>query len=53
MKLNILEEGMIGGEKEIRTPGPEKPDNGFRDRRLRPLSHLSVPMMMEDIICLL
>ena len=31
-----------GGEGGIRTPDREfKPDNGFRDRRFRPLSHLS------------
>lgn len=28
------------GEKGIRTPGPVK-DNGFQDRRIRPLCHLS------------
>ena len=28
------------GEGGIRTPGPRK-DNGFQDRRYRPLSHLS------------
>ena len=30
-----------GGERGIRTPEREYPVNGFRDRRLRPLSHLS------------
>ncbi len=29
------------GERGIRTPGPVK-DNGFQDRRFRPLSHLSL-----------
>ena len=28
------------GERGIRTPGPVR-DNGFQDRRFRPLSHLS------------
>jgi len=30
-----------GGEGGIRTHGTVKPHNGFRDRRLRPLGHLS------------
>jgi hypothetical protein len=29
-----------GGERGIRTPG-EFPHNGFQDRRLKPLGHLS------------
>ncbi len=29
-----------GGERGIRTPGPVT-DNGFQDRRIRPLCHLS------------
>ena len=32
-----------GGESGIRTHGGGSPHNGFRDRRLKPLSHLSVP----------
>ena len=31
-----------GGESGIRTHGGGSPHNGFRDRRLKPLSHLSV-----------
>ena len=30
----------VGGERGIRTPGPVK-INGFQDRRIRPLCHLS------------
>jgi hypothetical protein len=30
----------LGGERGIRTPGPVT-DNGFQDRRIRPLCHLS------------
>ena len=33
---------LYGGEGGIRTHGPFQ-DNGFRDRPIRPLSHLSVP----------
>ena len=33
---------MPGGESGIRTHGGGSPHNGFRDRRLKPLSHLSV-----------
>ena len=29
------------GEGGIRTPGPPEADNGFRDRRNRPLCHFS------------
>lgn len=29
------------GERGIRTPGPPMTDNGFRDRRIQPLCHLS------------
>ena len=29
------------GEKGIRTPGARKEHNGFRDRPVRPLRHLS------------
>jgi hypothetical protein len=32
--------GMLGGERGIRTPGPVTV-NGFQDRRIRPLCHLS------------
>ena len=31
----------LSGEAGIRTLGPPQADNGFRDRRFRPLSHLS------------
>ncbi len=37
-KLLII--SLIGGERGIRTPGPVK-INGFQDRRIRPLCHLS------------
>ena len=32
---------MCGGEGGIRTPGRGLPANGFQDRRIRPLCHLS------------
>lgn len=32
----------VSGEKGIRTLGPQKEVNGFRDRPVRPLRHLSV-----------
>ena len=32
---------LFSGERGIRTPGPLL-DNGFQDRRIRPLCHLSV-----------
>ena len=32
----------ISGEWGIRTPGPAKQDNGFRDRPDRPLRQLSI-----------
>lgn len=31
---------LLRGERGIRTPGPVK-DNGFQDRRIKPLCHLS------------
>jgi hypothetical protein len=31
---------LVGGERGIRTPGPVTV-NGFQDRRIRPLCHLS------------
>ena len=31
----------LGGEGGIRTPGTSKRHNGFRDRRIQPLCHLS------------
>ena len=37
-----------GGESGIRTHGGEAPNNGFRDRRLRPLSHLSAKIRKAD-----
>ena len=40
--LPILYALLDGGEGGIRTHGPFQ-DNGFRDRPIRPLSHLSVP----------
>ena len=40
MKKTILLQG-LGGKRGIRTPGPVK-INGFQDRRIRPLCHLSV-----------
>ena len=39
MKKTILLQG-LGGKRGIRTPGPVK-INGFQDRRIRPLCHLS------------
>lgn len=38
LKINKLES--LRGERGIRTPGPVK-INGFQDRRIRPLCHLS------------
>lgn len=32
---------LLSGETGIRTLGPAKQDNGFRDRPVRPLRHLS------------
>ncbi len=32
---------IFSGERGIRTPGPLR-DNGFQDRRIRPLCHFSV-----------
>src|SRR5581483_852198 len=34
-----------GGEGGIRTPGTDEPYNGFRDRRIQPLCHLSGPII--------
>lgn len=39
-----------GGGSEIRTHGPPEADNGFRDRRLRPLSHSSAAESSEGIL---
>jgi anti-sigma B factor antagonist len=38
-----------GGEGEIRTPGTLRP-NGFRDRRIQPLCHLST-QIFKEIYC--
>ena len=42
LKKNPMSIGFsfFGGERGIRTPGPVK-INGFQDRRIRPLCHLS------------
>ena len=39
--VSILTRSFSGGKRGIRTPGPVK-INGFQDRRIRPLCHLSV-----------
>ena len=41
---------MSGGESGIRTHGRGDPYNGFRDRRLKPLSHLSLAGSLQDIL---
>jgi hypothetical protein len=38
----------IGGERGIRTPGPVTV-NGFQDRRIRPLCHLSAAKVIQQI----
>ena len=39
-KEGLLNEDPLSGERGIRTPGPVTV-NGFQDRRIRPLCHLS------------
>ena len=39
-KAGFLNENPLSGERGIRTPGPVTV-NGFQDRRIRPLCHLS------------
>lgn len=39
----------FGGERGIRTPGPVTV-NGFQDRRIRPLCHLSAAKVRVQII---
>ena len=39
----------FGGESGIRTHGGGDPHNGFRDRRLKPLSHLSVTPIVAHL----
>ena len=41
-KASAEEASLIGGEGGIRTPGRLQTFNGFQDRRIRPLCHLSV-----------
>jgi hypothetical protein len=41
MACHSLAQQMNGGESGIRTHDPGLTDNGFQDRRYRPLSHLS------------
>ena len=42
---------LVGGERGIRTPGPLTV-NGFQDRRIRPLCHLSAAnVVRESQIC--
>ena len=48
-QINTLGE-CYGGEGGIRTPGPLTV-NGFQDRRIRPLCHLSVRRSLQDIEC--
>ena len=38
-----------GGEGGIRTPGRDKPYNGFRGRRFQPLSHLSKKRFLQEV----
>jgi hypothetical protein len=38
----------VGGERGIRTPGPLTV-NGFQDRRIRPLCHLSAAKVRVEI----
>ena len=38
-----------GGERGIRTPGPVTV-NGFQDRRIRPLCHLSMAKIQVDVL---
>ena len=40
---------LVGGERGIRTPGPVTV-NGFQDRRIRPLCHLSAAKVRVQII---
>jgi len=39
-----------GGEGEIRTLDGPVTHNGFRDRRLQPLGHLSVPTLRPEVL---
>jgi hypothetical protein len=38
---------LVGGERGIRTPGPLTV-NGFQDRRIRPLCHLSAANVVRE-----
>ncbi len=40
---------LYGGEGGIRTPGRDKPYNGFRGRRFQPLSHLSKKRFLQEV----
>ena len=40
----------FGGERGIRTPGPVTV-NGFQDRRIRPLCHLSAAKVRFQFFC--
>ena len=46
-KEELLDEAPLSGERGIRTPGPFTV-NGFQDRRIRPLCHLSA---CKIIVC--
>ena len=39
---------LVGGERGIRTPGPVTV-NGFQDRRIRPLCHLSAAKIHPQV----
>ncbi len=41
---------LVGGERGIRTPGPVTV-NGFQDRRIRPLCHLSAAKVRVQFFC--
>jgi hypothetical protein len=40
---------LIGGERGIRTPGPVTV-NGFQDRRVKPLCHLSAAKIHAELV---
>jgi hypothetical protein len=40
---------LIGGERGIRTPGPVTV-NGFQDRRVKPLCHLSAAKIHAEVV---
>ncbi len=58
MNVHHIDIAKNGGEGEIRTHGPSR-GNGFRDRRIRPLCHLSLQQSYylkyfpekEEVLC--